>query len=195
MSALVQKHAPTHDVCAMNNVLCSRCILVALLYCYCQYVPVVPHVFQQYQYITTAPKTCTVYYILYYGSTVNIILHYGSLKVPGIVPHGVWNPSMVNGIIFPSPALNYTCRYYVVSSYRTKHCGCTRRNPATGSTVHVCKRYSRMYLYSEYHIRDPSKRRGHILPGGSGTSTFGTIFLPCSRFFPLPFHFVPRFVT
>ena len=112
MSALVQKHAPTHDVCAMNNVLCSRCILVALLYCYCRYVPVVPHVFQQYQYITTAPKTCTVYYILYYGSTVNIILYYGSLTVPGIVPHGVWNPSMVNGIIFPTPGMHMTwCKY------------------------------------------------------------------------------------
>ena len=33
-------------------------------------------------------------------------MYYGSLTVPGIVPHGVWNPSMVNGIIFPSPAMN-----------------------------------------------------------------------------------------
>ena len=43
-----------------------------------------------------------------------------------------------------------------------------------------------------------SRRHAHIklkIAGGSGTSTFGTIFLPCSRFFPLPFHFVPRFVT
>ena len=43
-------------------------------------------------------------YILYYGSTVNIKLHYGSLTVPSIVPHGVWNPGMVNRIIFPTPS-------------------------------------------------------------------------------------------
>ena len=40
-----------------------------------------------------------------------------------------------------------------------------------------------------------STERYTQLAGGSGTSTFCTIFLPCSRFFPLPFHFVPRFVT
>ena len=41
---------------------------------------------------------------------MNIILYYGSLTVPGIVPHGVRNLSMVNGIIFPSPGL-YHCLF------------------------------------------------------------------------------------
>ena len=92
------------------NAFCTGCILLVLLCCYCRYVPVVPYMFQQYQYITTAPKTCTVQYILYYGSTVNIKLYYGSLtvQVPSIVPHGVRNPSMVNGIIFPTPGLQYS---------------------------------------------------------------------------------------
>ena len=48
---------------------------------------------------------------IYNGSTpVNMILYYGSLTVPSIVPHGVRNPGMVNGtpsIILPTPDLGY----------------------------------------------------------------------------------------
>ena len=91
-------------VYAVLYVSCTEWILlVVLLYCYCRYVPVVPELFQQYQYITTAPKPSTVHYILYYGSAVNMILYYGSLTVPSIVPYGIWNSGMVNGIILPTP--------------------------------------------------------------------------------------------
>ncbi len=88
---------------------CTGCILVVLLYCYCRYIPAITKLFLQYHYIGTAPK-CTVWNILYYSSTLSIMLYYGSWKVLGIVPNGIWKPGMVNGttIIFPTHAVYST---------------------------------------------------------------------------------------